>query len=87
LEGEKSQHFEDLQHPEDEERDGLQNISFFTFQPLDLAGSTRELYYTFVVLHKGLFLEWSIRRLFKLYNMMDIPVLLYGSECWTLTKE
>jgi hypothetical protein len=34
------------QHPEDEDRDGLQNVGFFTIQPLDLADSPRELYYS-----------------------------------------
>jgi len=33
------------QYSEDEDRDGLRNVGFFTFQPFDLAGSPRELYY------------------------------------------
>jgi hypothetical protein len=34
------------QHPEDEDRYGLQNVVFFTVQSLDLADSPRELHYT-----------------------------------------
>jgi hypothetical protein len=30
---------------EDKDRDGLQNVGFFTVQPLDLANSPIELYY------------------------------------------
>jgi hypothetical protein len=35
------------QYPEDKDRDGLHNAGFFTFQPFDLAGSLKELYYRF----------------------------------------
>jgi hypothetical protein len=35
------------QHPEDKDRDGLQNV-FFTIQPLDPADSPRELYCFFL---------------------------------------
>jgi hypothetical protein len=31
---------------EDEDREGLQNVGFFTVQPLDLADSPRELHNT-----------------------------------------
>jgi len=34
------------QHPEDEDRDGLRNVGFFTVQPLDLADRPRELHFT-----------------------------------------
>jgi len=34
------------QHPEDEDRDGLQNAGFFINQPLDPTDSSRELHYT-----------------------------------------
>jgi hypothetical protein len=34
------------QYPEDEDRDGLRNVGFFTAQPFDLADSPRELHHT-----------------------------------------
>jgi hypothetical protein len=40
------------QHPEDEDRDGLRNVGFFTVQSLDLADSLRELHYIKKSLHK-----------------------------------
>jgi hypothetical protein len=33
-------------YPEDEDRDGLRNVGFFTAQPFDLADSPRELHHT-----------------------------------------
>jgi len=46
LSGEKNQRFEDHLCPcPDEDRDGLQNVGFFTAQPFDLADSPRELHH------------------------------------------
>jgi hypothetical protein len=33
-------------HPEDEVRDGLRNVAFFTVQPLEPADGPKELHYT-----------------------------------------
>jgi hypothetical protein len=45
LNGEKTMWIS-YQHPEDEDRDGLRNVGFFTVQPLDLADRPRELHFT-----------------------------------------
>jgi hypothetical protein len=38
-------------NPEDEDRDGAQNIGLFTVQPLDLADNLKELHYITVFIH------------------------------------
>jgi hypothetical protein len=39
-------------YPEDEDRDGLRNLGFFTAQPFDLADSPRELHHRFLEVAK-----------------------------------
>jgi hypothetical protein len=39
------------QYPEDEDRDGLRNVGFFTAQPFDPAHSPRELHHSSAILY------------------------------------
>jgi hypothetical protein len=59
-----------IQYPEDESRDGLRNVGFFTAQPFDPADSPRKLHHTYI----GKIVPLLKRQVIRTYGEVEVNI-------------